>query len=178
MNWYALFVENGKEEVVQKYLRLYFDESVLYALIPRRKVPEKKEGRVYHVLRKLFPGYVLIKTKMDADMFYRIKEIPACYRIVNTGEYYSKVSGTYYSIITEEEINPLLQLIGNGEIIDYSKIHLENSTVFVKSGPLQGMEGIIKKVDKRKKRAKILLNFFGDEKKIDVGVEILSDSSK
>ncbi|PEM85123.1 transcription antiterminator [Bacillus wiedmannii] len=177
MSWYALFVENGKEDVVQKYLRLYFDEHSLYSIVPKRKVPEKKEGQVYHVLKKMFPGYVLIKTSMNADIFYRIKEIPGCYRIVNNGSYYSKDNGTYYSTITEEEIAPILQLIGNGEVVDYSKIHLENSMVFVKSGPLQGMEGIIKKVDKHKKRAKILLNLFGIERTIDVGIEILTHGS-
>jgi len=35
------------------------------------------------------------------------------------------------------------------------------------------MEGIIRKVDKRKNRAKILLNFMGCEKTMDVGIEVL-----
>jgi transcription termination/antitermination protein NusG len=178
MNWHALFVENGKEEIVQKYLQLYFDKSLLYSVVPKRKVPEKKGGRVSHVLKKMFPGYVLIRTTMNTDIFYRIKEIPKCYSIVNNGLCYSKDKGTYYSTITEEEINPILQLIGDGEIIDYSKVYLENSMVSVKSGPLLGMEGIIKKVDKHKNRAKILLKFFGVERTIDVGIEIISNSNK
>ena len=77
----------------------------------------------------------------------------------------------------QEEISPLLKLIGNGEIIDYSEIILENSRVLVKSGPLQGLENIIKKVDKRKNRAKIILNFIGTEKVIDVGIKVISKTN-
>lgn len=46
--------------------------------------------------------------------------------------------------------------------------------MWVQSGPLKGKEGIIKKVDKRKNRAKVQLNFLGREKTIDVGIEVLS----
>ncbi|MBH8598733.1 MULTISPECIES: antiterminator LoaP [unclassified Thermoactinomyces] len=177
MNWYALFVETGQEETVKKLLHLHFDESTLSAFVPKRRVPEKKLGKIYHVLKKMFPGYVLIKTKMNADLFYKIKKIPKCYRILGNRTHHSKDDEAYYSTIDEEEISPILKLIGNDEVVDYSKIYVENSRVFVQSGPLKGMEGIIKKVDKRKKRAKILLNFMGTEKMIDVGVEIIAKSN-
>ncbi|MDN9011682.1 hypothetical protein [Brevibacillus laterosporus] len=36
------------------------------------------------------------------------------------------------------------------------------------------MEGQIKKVDRHKKRAKVLIKFMGSEKLVDLGVEILS----
>ncbi|MSE06938.1 transcription antiterminator, partial [Lactobacillus salivarius] len=41
MKWYALFVESGKEEAVQKFLRLQFDEQALYSIIPKKKVTER-----------------------------------------------------------------------------------------------------------------------------------------
>ncbi|MEH7665054.1 transcription antiterminator, partial [Bacillus velezensis] len=36
------------------------------------------------------------------------------------------------------------------------------------------MEGIIKKIDKRKRRAKICLSFMGMDKMVNVGIEVLS----
>ena len=44
MKWYALFVESGKEEAVQKFLRLQFDEQALYSLKPKTKATERKAG--------------------------------------------------------------------------------------------------------------------------------------
>ncbi|WP_139492064.1 antiterminator LoaP [Brevibacillus dissolubilis] len=174
MNWYALFVPTGKEETVQKFLRLHFDEHSLYSLVPKRRVPEKRAGVVHHVLRNIFPGYVLIRTNMNSETFHKMNSIPVCFQLVNNGTYYSKEEGVHYSIIRDEEMTPILQLIGEGDTVDYSGIYIRNSKVFVKSGPLQGMEGIIKRVDPHKNRAKILLNFMGTEKTIDVGIEVLS----
>lgn len=41
MEWYAIFVESGKEETVQKLLKLHFGESFV-AIIPKRIIPEKE----------------------------------------------------------------------------------------------------------------------------------------
>lgn len=177
MGWYALFVETGQEEIVQRFLQLYFDKLLLYTIVPKRIIPERKEGKVKHVIKKIFPGYILIRTEMNAEVFHKIKNIPHCHRLLTNGKCYSKDIGEYYSKIDQEEISPLLKLIGNGEIIDYSEIILENSRVLVKSGPLQGLENIIKKIDKRKNRAKIILNFIGTEKVIDVGIKVISKTN-
>ncbi|MGE7726577.1 antiterminator LoaP [Bacillus cereus] len=175
MNWYALFVENGKEEIVQHFLNLYFDESSFKSIVPKRKIPEKKAGVIKHVFKKMFPGYVLIYTRMDYQVFNIIKKIPRCYNVVNSGCYHSKDAGTYFSQIEKCEMDLILKLTNDTGIIDYSKVYVENTKVNVKSGPLKGMEGIIKKVDKRKNRAKLLINFMGLEKTVDVGIEIISN---
>ncbi|WBY44309.1 antiterminator LoaP [Bacillus velezensis] len=174
MKWYALFVESGKEEIVQKFLRLQFDEQALYSIIPKKKVTERKAGIKYEALKKMFPGYVLFKTKMTERTFHKTKELPISCRIVNNGAYYSKERKTYFTTITDEEILPIIRLIGEGDTVDYSKVYIENSKVTVASGPLKGMEGIIKKIDKRKRRAKICLSFMGLDKMVNVGIEVLS----
>ncbi len=112
---------------------------------------------------------------MNSYIYHKIKKIPNFYRLVNRGGYYSKNTGETFTKIDEEEIIPLLKLLSKDDIIDFSKVYIENSKVLVKSGPLKGMEGIIRKIDKRKNRAKILLNFMGREKTIDVGIEVLSN---
>ena len=40
-------------------------------------------------------------------------------------------------------------------------------------GPLKGLEGLIIKVDKRKKRAKIKMDFANDSILIDLGFELI-----
>ncbi|NEW04621.1 antiterminator LoaP [Paenibacillus sp. SYP-B3998] len=175
MEWYALFVETGKEEVVQKFLQLYFDHQTLLSIVPKRKIPEKKFGTVNHVLKIFFPGYVLIKTNMNTDIFYRLEKIPKSLWLVNNGPYYSRDRGIYFSKICENEIVPILQLLDERDTINYSNVYVENSRFSVISGPLQGKENIIHKIDKHKNRAKILLHFMGKETTFDVGVEVLDN---
>lgn len=170
MDWYALFVQTGNEEYVQKWLRFNFNELTLHSLVPKRKIAERKQGKVHHVLKILFPGYVLIQTEMDDSLYKRIVSIPKCIRILNNGTYYSKIS--------DEEIYPILRLTSDSGILDYSKVYMENSAIIVKSGPLQGLEGIIRKIDTRKNKAKILINFMNSERMVDVGIEVLEISSQ
>ncbi|KAF6582996.1 MULTISPECIES: antiterminator LoaP [Paenibacillus] len=178
MPWYALFIENGKEEIVQRFIRMYFTESSLISIVPRRKIPEKKEGIMVNSLRLLFPGYILIKTDMTEEIYYTLNKIPCLYKIVSQGCHYSKKEGFHLSTISDAEIDLIQQLINENEVIDYSQIYVEGSKVTVQSGPLTGLEAIIKKIDKHKKRAKIRLNFMKSERTVDVGIEIISNNPR
>ncbi|MFC9776469.1 antiterminator LoaP [Paenibacillus chitinolyticus] len=167
--WYALFVESNQEEIVLQHLNLHFDSSVLNAVVPKRRVPERKNGEIQHVIKKLFPGYVLINCRLTDEIYYKIKRIPRCYRIVHNGKSFNQEECK----IEPQEIEPIIKLLGDRDTLEYSSIYLVKSKVLVTSGPLKGLEGIIKKVDSRKNRAKIALNFLGNEKLVDVGVEII-----
>ncbi len=165
MNWYALFVETGKEELVQKYLSYYFDNDVLYSIIPKRKLTERKGGSYHIALKKMFPGYVLVRTMMTDQVYTIIKSTPSIIRVLgNDGS---------LSVIREEEIRPILKLLNRNEVIDESKIYIYSSKIIVKSGPLEGMEGMIQSVDKRKGRAKVLFQFMNQLRIIDLAVELI-----
>lgn len=167
MDWYALFVKTGDENLVEQYLNYHFDRSECYAIVPKSRLTERTKGKYYEVLKPLFPGYILINTIMNAHSYYIIRQIPKVYSILSQAE-------EYYTNINIEEMKPILKLINENNIIDYSKIFIENSKVYVKDGPLHGMEGIVKRVDKRKGRATIALDFMGESRMIDLGVEILN----
>lgn len=165
MDWYSLFVVTGKEEYVSEWLKIYFPEMELTTLIPKRKLIERRQGKKYAVLKKLFPGYVLVNMEMDLTKYYMLKKISGLVRILNSGKYYTK--------IPVEEMNRILCLLGSDDVIDLSKVYFENSKVIVQSGPLAGMEGLIRAVDKRKMRVKIRIPFNGLSKEFDVGIEVL-----
>lgn len=198
MNWYALFVETGREELVQTLIRKHLDESAIRALVPKRKIRERRQGQYFDVFKILLPGYVLVQTHMDAKMYYNLKKIPISYRLLNKYLYSGSrekdsnkaedkqkdsendeekkfSETTHFLEISEDEMALILQLVGNEEVIDYSTVYVVNTNVFVQSGPLKGMEGFIKKIDKRNNRAKVVLNFMGNEKILDVGIEILKE---
>jgi transcriptional antiterminator NusG len=166
MEWYSLFVITGQEENVAEWLQLFFPEQRVRILIPKRKLVERRQGKCQSVLKKLFPGYVFINIEMDSTTYYRIKKVPNVIRILNSGQ-------ERYTRVFQEEINFIQRLLGEGDTVEYSFVYLENSQIVVKSGPLKGLEGLIKSVDRRKKRAKVLIPFMGLEKEIDVGIEMI-----
>ena len=54
----------------------------------------------------------------------------------------------------------------------------ENDRIKVIDGPMQGLEGQIVQVDKRKGRAKIKLDMFSDSFLIDLGFEVINPAVK
>ncbi len=124
----------------------------------------------------MFPGYVFIQTLLTPDIYYNIRNIPKVHYFVYTGKYKQDQSYSWYSRIANHEMNNILALVDQDGVVRYSRIDIVDKQVKVLEGPLEGKEELIKKVDKRKRRAKIELNLMGESRTLDVGVHI-SDKS-
>ncbi len=77
MGWYALFVETGKEEQVKKHIHntmSFSNASIPYELlIAKREIREKKDGIVRTVVKRMFPGYILLETEEILEFYSRLK---------------------------------------------------------------------------------------------------------
>jgi transcriptional antiterminator NusG len=181
MNWHALLVETGKEELVRKIIFKYMGDSVVDVVIPKRRLQERKQGKTYEVFKNMFPGYLLVNARMHTKTFNNLKRMPIFNRLLHKYDWRNKNEVTtedtfeenLLSKIDKEEMTLLLQLIDDNGIINYSTICVINAKVKVIDGPLKGMDGLIKKLDRRKNRARIAINFMGTEKRLDVGIEML-----
>ncbi|WP_139488139.1 antiterminator LoaP [Brevibacillus dissolubilis] len=185
MEWYALYVKTGREEFTKEYIQKNLSDLHIRCLVPKRKVPEKRGGVTYHSFKLMFPGYVLVQLKIDYKKYHRLKEIPSLIKFLNYGsaKYVNPLEGDgdfdqsdYFAKIDSREMGPLLHLIDAEGLIDYSDVLIENSRVTILSGPLKDFEGIIKKIDKHKNRAKVELKFLDKVMSVDVGVHILYQS--
>lgn len=179
MKWYVLYVKTGKEEEVKTQVQRYLDKSQCHCFIPKRKVPERKEGKITHVIKIMFPGYVFLNVSMNFSLYYQIVAIPGVYSLLNysnkkdinfqynDGEY-------FFKFIPDGEMNKLLALVNlDNDVMEYSTFLLEEDKIKILAGPLIGMEGYIKKIDRRKQRAKLEMDFMGVKKIIDIGFESL-----
>lgn len=166
VQWYALFVKTGKEEDMRKYLETLLPDINMKILIPKRKLQERRKGKVYEVIKTLLPGYVLVKTEMDVDFYYRLKKLPGLLKILR--------DESEPLPIPEHEIAVILALTNQGDVIDFSEIYKEGDRIKVARGPMKGLEGIIESYDHRKKRLKIRLEILGQVKKVDIGAEFVN----
>ena len=51
---------------------------------------------------------------------------------------------------------------------------IENSVTKILSGPLKGKEGLIRKIDRHKRKAWLEVEMFGRKQEIQVGLEIVA----
>jgi transcriptional antiterminator NusG len=133
---------------------------------------ERREGKLLKIIRNMLPGYVLIHTDMNHDLYSLIKQVPRVYRVLSSESNLRTRKDIYYTPIDRVEMETIKKLVGEGDTVESSKVLCEGRHFSVRSGPLTGMEGMIKKIDKRKQRAKVLLPFLGKEVMIDLGIEI------
>ncbi|MCK5848511.1 MAG: antiterminator LoaP [Caldisericia bacterium] len=163
--WFCIFVQTGHEERVRIRLKRNL-EIQLNMIIPQRQVRQRVLGKWNEIRKPIFPGYILVNNSMDGTECYRINRTEKVVKVLTDQEGFPKP-------ILESELAPILNLIRDGEIILPSKVIAAGNSIQVISGPLLNMEGYVKKVNLRKGRAQIVLDFMGKEKKIDLGIEVL-----
>lgn len=160
--WYVLHVLTGRELDVKKSASDFgFD-----CLVPRRKMKECKSGVWKEVDRLLIPGYVFIKAQMTDESYYRLKGIAGVIDIL-------RGASTSPTPITDEEMQIILSLTNEGDLVGLSDVFIDGDKIEIISGPLLGLQGNIRKVDKRRFRAKIAFTLAGQEKTVEIGINVI-----
>lgn len=163
--WYVLFTNTNQEEKVKRILEKEMKDEC-QAIIPTRELRERKNGKWYKVKRKLFPGYVLIKTIMNTEIYYKFKSIDGIIKLLGNDKEILTVS--------EKELKILKILIDNDDNnIGISRLYKENDNIKIIEGPLMGLEGQIVKIDYRKGRAKVNISFMNEEKVVELGIDLV-----
>lgn len=164
--WYALFVENGREEQIRGQLLLSLKEKEIQAIIPKRYIRMKKQDIWEYRAKKLLPGCILLNGNMTEEEFGILKEIPG---ILKLGEDKKKVKE-----IDGQELEVILSLLRLGETIGSSYVQIgDNGLLTVIDGPLVGLEDLITSIDETKGRARVSFNLFGKVKSVELGISIL-----
>ncbi len=170
-NWFVFFVRTGKEQVVCNYFNERLNNKGLAAFFPKVQLVYKTSKQVRKELKPMFPGYVFAETDLDA----RSIAIQTS-QMVRTSKHLFKLLGNEnsdYMPLHEEEKAFLLKFCDEAYIVRESKGLKKGDKVFVTSGPLQGRESIIKRIDRHKRRAEIELGFMGDVRRVRLSLEIV-----
>ncbi len=117
----------------------------------------------------MFSSYIIVETagEIDAETLQDLKKIPDFYHFLNNNNDIVPLNDKDLSIITH--------FLGMGPKIGSSLVRFdENDRIVVIEGPLKGIEGNIIKVDRRKKRAKIRIDFHGSFHTMDLSFEDIS----
>lgn len=158
--WYVIHTYSGYENKVKtdlekmvknRELEDYFFEIV----VPMEEQIEIKDGKRKANLKKVFPGYVLIKMIVTDETWYIVRNTRGVTGFVG--------SGTNPIPLTEEEIRNM----GFEEVevkIDYDV----NESVKVINGPLEGFIGVVQEINKEKGKVKVLVSMFGRETPVEL----------
>jgi transcription termination/antitermination protein NusG len=169
--YYIIQVQTRQEE---KFLRAAKKLEQKYQgtfLLPRRSLRIRRKGQWRESLALIFPGYVFLQMeKVPNSLYWAVKELPGFIRFLKNNRNIIPMEGKDKDI--------LVHFLSFGEVMKRSEVFFtSDKKMAVKNGPLMGLEGLIVKVDKRKKRVKLRLEMYRDSYLVDFGYEDLLDPS-
>lgn len=168
MGLFAIQIKTGTEDKVQDILKPVMRNQDAELFFPKRKLTIHKKGKKLLVHQPLYKGYMFIKAdQLDLSFIREIK-----FRLKNV-RFLPVYDSPRPLPASEEKI--INKLTAGKEIIGFSDIDFdENNNIIVREGPLKDLEGLIVKVDKRKKRARVKLHMYEKAYLVDFGFNDLS----
>ena len=158
--WYVVHTYSGYENKVKtdlektiknRELEDYFFDIV----VPMEEQIEIKDGKRKANLKKVFPGYVLVKMIVTEESWYIVRNTRGVTGFVG--------SGTDPIPLTNEEIRNMgfeTTIIN----VDYEV----NDSVKVVNRPLSGFIGTVQEINKEKNKVKVMVSMFGRETPVEL----------
>ncbi len=165
MEWYILKVQVNRENSICDNLKRQVKIAGMDAffgdvLVPTEDVREfTKAGKQRVVKRKLYPGYIVVKMKVNDDSWFLVRETDGI------GDF-TGAAGRPVPL-TPEEIARIIAAarpakVESGEETIKTAIPFKvDDRVRVKEGYFQNYEGEVSNVDERNGRITVLINIFG-----------------
>ena len=171
MQYYVIQVATGREQkFIDNVKKLNPELAQNYNFIYlTRELSVRRKGEWVKELQPMFSSYIIVQTakSVDANTLAALKKIPDFYQFLN--------SNTEIVPLINKDLAIIKHFLGLGPQIGSSLVRFdENDRIVVIEGPLKGLEGNIIKVDKRKQRAKICINFHGATHTVDLCFEDIS----
>jgi len=153
--WYVVHTYSGYENKVKTDLEKTIknrelEDFIFNIVVPMEEQVEIKDGKRKTNLKKVFPGYVLVKMIVTEESWYVVRNTRGVTGFVG--------SGSDPIPLTETEIRNM----GFDEMsvdVDYDV----NDNVQVVNGPLKGFVGTVQEINKEKQKVKVLVSMFGRE---------------
>jgi transcriptional antiterminator NusG len=159
MKIFTLQVLTGDEDLfIDRCKRL----APLTPFYPKRALFERRRGIQKKVVRPIFPGYVFLQAnEIRPDILWEIKRIEGFCRFLRANHDIVPLS--------DQDASTVSHFMSFGPSADTSTVSFdENDRVKVISGPLTGQEAKIVKVDRRKRRIRVVLSLYENSFPIDL----------
>jgi len=156
--WYLLKCpEKNEADYTEKCIRLMVLEELEKVVCFQYQRMMRYGGKWHLENRMLLPGYIFLsgtKTMVLGDICKDNKGMERNVSLVSC------------------EIPYMAEMCQNGNLIGMSRGIIRHGNIMVISGPLEGREGLIRRIDRHKRTAEIEIPFAGNRKYVTVGLEI------
>jgi transcriptional antiterminator NusG len=168
--WYVVHTQSGYEKKVQQNLQartqsMNMEERIHEVVIPMEDVVEFKNGKKVVVQKKVFPGYLLVRCRLDDDSWYVIRNTPGVTGFVGQGAKPSPLRRKDVENFLMVKTDDAESAAKRGKPKHGYEL---NETVRVKEGPFADFSGAIIEINEDHLKVKVLVNIFGRETPVEL----------
>ncbi|AEV67357.1 transcription termination/antitermination protein NusG [Acetivibrio clariflavus] len=158
--WYVVHTYSGYENKVKANLEKIVEnrgmqDYILDIVVPMEEQIEIKDGRKKATLKKVFPGYVLVKMIMTDESWYVVRNTRGVTGFVGPGSKPVPLSDEEVRMMGVEEFMPVL---------DYEV----GDNVRVATGPLENFIGVVEEINLEKRKVRVSVSMFGRETPVEL----------
>ena len=158
--WYVVHTYSGYENKVKANLEKIVEnrnmqEYILDIVVPMEEQIEIKDGKKKATLKKVFPGYVLVKMIMSDESWYVVRNTRGVTGFVGPGSKPVSLTDDEVKAMGVEEFAPVL---------DYEV----GDNVRVISGPLENFIGVVEEINMEKRKVRVSVSMFGRETPVEL----------
>lgn len=172
--WYVIQVMSGEEhEKEQLFKKLILNrdgrtcDKIFVPMYVRKK---RYQGKWHEEQKVLFPGYIFVDTS-DIELFCQyLAKVPGFKKVLRDADEIAP--------ITEEEKDYLLSMMDEHYIVQISVGYLIGDKICITEGALKNYQGSIYRIDRHRRTAQLMVNLFGRQTKVEVGLEVIQKYSE
>lgn len=167
--WFVVHTQSGYEKKVKQNLEarissMNAEDAIYEVVIPMEDYVDLRNGKRVVAQRKMFPGYLLVRSELDDKAWFVIRNTPGVTGFVG--------QGAKPSPLPRRDVEAFLMPKDAGEqVTTRAKPRLEyevGETVRVKEGPFADFSGEVIEINEDQLKLKVLVNIFGRETPVEL----------
>lgn len=163
-NWFIVHTYSGHENKVAKSLKqridsMGFEDRIFEIIVPTRDTIKVSHGKKENVKEKIFPGYVLIRMKLDDESWLLVRTTQGVTGFIGAGNKPTPIS--------EKEVEAIQKFMKMEEPL-YKTNFSMGEAVKIVDGPFSDFLGTIDSIDETKGKLKVLVSIFGRETPVEL----------
>jgi transcriptional antiterminator NusG len=167
--WFVVHTQSGYEKKVKQNLEariqsMNAEDAIYEVVIPMEDYVDLRNGKRVVAQRKMFPGYLLVRSELDDKAWFVIRNTPGVTGFVG--------QGAKPSPLPRKDVEAFLMPKGAEEqVATRAKPRLEyevGETVRVKEGPFADFSGEVIELNEDQLKLKVLVNIFGRETPVEL----------
>lgn len=164
--WYVMQVLSGEEHRIMQQCKKQI-EATLYQdiFVPLYMRKRRYHGAWHEEKKVLFPGYVFIDTEDWEPIGKELRNISGLTKLLRNADEVAP--------ITKEEQQYFMKMMDDDYIVHISVGYLIGEKICITEGALKNYCGYISKIDRHRRTADLMVDFFGRRTKVEVGLEVI-----